>query len=149
MLNRRWHHNLHHAALETAAEGADAREGSPFKYIFEDRGERDGREVLVRHENFEWRNGEQSMSAVTGGESAQQGCEDPQSDARHHRAERLAAEGRQHREAVPHSLAGGRLRRGAHFTIGPRLVQGFSVCAAMRPVARKGSVSEAGPSDAS
>lgn len=46
------------------ADRFDPREGAPAKYIFEDRGERNGRELLVRHEHFTWRNGLQIMSAI-------------------------------------------------------------------------------------
>jgi hypothetical protein len=46
------------------ADRFDSRTGPPSRYIFEDRGERDGREVLVRHERYVWRNGDQVMSAV-------------------------------------------------------------------------------------
>jgi hypothetical protein len=48
------------------ADRVDPRQGPPSRYIFEDRGERNGHEVLVRHENFAWRNGDQVMSAVAG-----------------------------------------------------------------------------------
>jgi hypothetical protein len=48
------------------ADRFDPREGTPTAYIFEDLGERNGREVLVKHEKFTWRNGDQVMSAVAG-----------------------------------------------------------------------------------
>jgi hypothetical protein len=48
------------------AERVDPREAPPSKYMFEDLGERNGREVLVRHDRFTWRNGDQAMSAIAG-----------------------------------------------------------------------------------
>lgn len=48
------------------AERFDPREGPPSNHIFEDLGERNGREVLVKHDKFTWRNGDQVMSAVAG-----------------------------------------------------------------------------------
>jgi hypothetical protein len=46
------------------ADGFDAREGPPSNHIFEDLGERNGREILVKHDKFTWRNGNQVMSAI-------------------------------------------------------------------------------------
>lgn len=46
------------------AERFDSRQGPPSKYIFADLGERNGHALLVRHERFVWRNGDQIMSAV-------------------------------------------------------------------------------------
>jgi hypothetical protein len=46
------------------AERFDPREGPPSKYVFEDRGVRDGRIFVVRHDRFTWRNGEQVMSTT-------------------------------------------------------------------------------------
>jgi hypothetical protein len=48
------------------ADRFDPREGPPAKYVFEDLGERNGHELLVRHENIAWRNGQQITSAVAG-----------------------------------------------------------------------------------
>lgn len=45
----------------------DPREGPPSKYMFEGMDRiQNGREVIVRHENFTWRNRDQSMTAVAG-----------------------------------------------------------------------------------
>jgi hypothetical protein len=48
------------------ADRVDPRQGPPPRYIFEDLGARNGHEVLVRHQNFAWSNGDQVMSAVAG-----------------------------------------------------------------------------------
>jgi hypothetical protein len=47
-----------------SAERVDPRDGPPSKYIFEDRGVRNGHIVVLRHDKFTWRNGEQVMTAV-------------------------------------------------------------------------------------
>ena len=46
------------------ADGFDAREGPPSNHIFEDLGERNGHEILVKYDKFTWRNGNQVMSAI-------------------------------------------------------------------------------------
>lgn len=49
------------------ADRFDPREGPPSRYVFEGMDRmHNGREVMVRRENFTWRNGDQSMSAVAG-----------------------------------------------------------------------------------
>ncbi|HEY6450916.1 MAG TPA: hypothetical protein VIX60_09590 [Candidatus Cybelea sp.] len=49
------------------ADRFDPRQGPPSKYMFEGMDRiQNGRELIVRHENFTWRNGDQSMSAVAG-----------------------------------------------------------------------------------
>ncbi|MBV9719632.1 MAG: hypothetical protein JOZ77_09940 [Candidatus Eremiobacteraeota bacterium] len=48
------------------ADRVDPRQGPPSKYVFLDQGRRNGHEVLERHENFAWRNGDQVMNAVAG-----------------------------------------------------------------------------------
>jgi hypothetical protein len=54
------------AEFSLLADRFDPREGPPDRYVFEDRGERNGREILVKHENYTWRNGDQVMGAVAG-----------------------------------------------------------------------------------
>lgn len=48
------------------ADRFDPREGPPSKYVFLDKGERNGHEVLERYDTFTWRNGDQVMSAASG-----------------------------------------------------------------------------------
>lgn len=48
------------------ADRFDSREGPPSKYMFLDEGERNGHEVVERHDRFVWRNGDQVMSATAG-----------------------------------------------------------------------------------
>ena len=48
------------------ADRFDSREGPPSSHMFLDAGTRNGREILIPHEKFTWRNGDQVMSAVAG-----------------------------------------------------------------------------------
>lgn len=51
------------------ADRYDPRTGPPGKFMFEDTGKmRDGLPVLIKHRHFEWRNGDQVMSATDGPE---------------------------------------------------------------------------------
>jgi hypothetical protein len=53
------------ATFTLMAAAFDPRDGAPSKYVFEDESERDGRAILVRHDKFLWRNGDQVMTAIT------------------------------------------------------------------------------------
>jgi hypothetical protein len=49
------------------ASRADPREGPPSKYMFEDMDRRsNGHEVVIRRDRYTWRNGTQTMTAITG-----------------------------------------------------------------------------------
>lgn len=54
------------ASFTLMAEAYDSRAAAPSKYMFEDEGERDGREIVIRRDRFVWRNGDQVMTAITG-----------------------------------------------------------------------------------
>lgn len=50
-----------------SAAAASSQTTPPSKYVFEDRGvDKAGNPILVRHERFAWRNGDQIMAAVVG-----------------------------------------------------------------------------------
>ncbi len=54
-------------SFQLRADRFDPREGPPSKYMFEEMDRvQAGREVIVRRDNFTWRNGDQSMNAVAG-----------------------------------------------------------------------------------
>jgi hypothetical protein len=54
-------------SFQLLADRFDPRTGPPSRYQYEDTGRlRDGMPVLVRHEKFTWRNGDQVMTAIDG-----------------------------------------------------------------------------------
>jgi hypothetical protein len=55
------------------ADKIDPKAGPPSRYMFSDEGTApDGREILVRHEHFAWRNGSQIMTVTDEGISARE-----------------------------------------------------------------------------
>jgi hypothetical protein len=54
-------------SFQLVASRYDPSEGPPSKYMFEDTDvQRNGEEVILRRDKFVWRNGDQTMTAITG-----------------------------------------------------------------------------------